>query len=426
MRIYDVDGQLSLFGPDGCSGKTCREPSPAEIPRGRTSGSSWRKPREWWTQPAMCLDLRRDSGLVLGIFWQTVFPSHGGQSTHNFSECPKDAEESRLSRILQGFAPRRYYLSTMACRGIIRRAKARGKPLPEALLRALEIQGNMASSGVPMELPQAFACNQRDEMRDLHDVSAALTAQPGMKAQTFVAAGFSAGAGASAGSTGYTEELSPTLKGTESGNCMPSVLCLNDNGRRMMDCQWEKTGTLRAQEHGHQPLVLFENHGIDGRYTGPHPVSPTLPTRMGTGGNNTPLVGAYGIAATAVGRQPQNGGNGIGVSEEMGYTLTATDEHCVCQFGGQQGDCPDTGIAGQKSPSDPVRNPAAEGLYIRRLMPIECERLQGFPDGWTEIPGASDSARYRALGNSIAVPCFVYIFQNLAWCRERKLRLLPG
>lgn len=426
MRIYDVDGQLSLFGPDGCSGKTCREPSPAEIPRGRTSGSSWRKPRGWWTQPAMCLDLRRDSGLVLGTFWQTVFPSHGGQSTHNFSECPKDAEESRLSRILQGFAPRRYYLSTMACRGIIQRAKARGKPLPEALLRALEIQGNMASSGVPMELPQAFACNQRDEMRDLHDISAALTAQPGMKAQTFVAAGFSAGAGASAGSTGYTEELAPTLKGTESGNCMPSVLCLNDNGRRMMDCQREKTGTLRAQEHGHQPLVLFENHGVDGRYTGPHPVSPTLPTQMGTGGSNTPLVSAYGIAATAVGRQPQNGGNGIGISEEMGYTLTATDEHCVCQLGGQQENRTGVEATEQKSPFDLVLNPVAEGLYIRRLMPIECERLQGFPDGWTEIPGASDSARYRALGNSIAVPCFVYIFQNLAWCRERGLRLLSG
>ena len=426
MRIYDVDGQLSLFGPDGCSGKTCREPSPAEIPRGRTSGSSWRKPREWWTQPAMCLDLRRDSGLVLGIFWQTVFPSHGGQSTHNFSECPKDAEESRLSRILQGFAPRRYYLSTTACRGIIQRAKARGKPLPEALLRALEIQGNMASSGVPMELPQAFACNQRDEMRDLHDVSAALTAQPGMKAQTFVSAGFSAGAGASAGSTGYTEELAPTLKGTESGNCMPSVLCLNDNGRRMMDCQREKTGTLRAQEHGHQPLVLFENHGIDGRYTGPHPVSLTLPTQMGTGGSNTPLVSAYGIAATAVGRQPQNGGNGIGISEEMGYTLTATDEHCVCQLGGQQENRTGVEATEQKSPFDLVLNPVAEGLYIRRLMPIECERLQGFPDGWTALPGASDSARYRALGNSIAVPCFVFLFQNLAWCQERGLHLLLG
>ncbi len=99
LGLYDVDGQLSLFGPDGCSGKTCREPSPAEIPRGRTSGSSWRKPREWWTQPAMCLDLRRDSGLVLGIFWQTVFPSHGGQSTHNFWSAPK----TQKNRACRGF-----------------------------------------------------------------------------------------------------------------------------------------------------------------------------------------------------------------------------------------------------------------------------------------------------------------------------------
>ena len=38
---------------------------------------------------------------------------------------------------------------------------------------------------------------------------------------------------------------------------------------------------------------------------------------------------------------------------------------------------------------------------ISRLTPLECERLQGFPDGWTDIPGASDSARYKALGNSV-------------------------
>lgn len=44
-------------------------------------------------------------------------------------------------------------------------------------------------------------------------------------------------------------------------------------------------------------------------------------------------------------------------------------------------------------------------LLIRRLTPLECERLQGFPDGWTDLPGASDSARYRALGNSVAIPC---------------------
>ena len=42
---------------------------------------------------------------------------------------------------------------------------------------------------------------------------------------------------------------------------------------------------------------------------------------------------------------------------------------------------------------------------VRRLTPLECERLQGFPDGWTDIPGASDTAQYKALGNSVAVPC---------------------
>ena len=128
----------------------------------------------------------------------------------------------------------------------------------------------------------AFATNQRDEVRDLHDVAGALNAQPGMKQQTFVAAAFSAGAGASAGSIGYGEELAPTLKGSASGNCMPSVLCLNDQGGSVMECSEDVSGTLRAQEHGHQPLV-YENHGIDARYTGPHQVVPTMSARYGTG-----------------------------------------------------------------------------------------------------------------------------------------------
>ena len=165
----------------------------------------------------------------------------------------------------------------------------------------------------------AFAANQRDEVRDLHDVAGALGAQPGMKQQTFVASGvvtkgngdcflseerhtalsagggqagqgypcvltaaFSAGAGVSAGGIGYGEELSPTLKGSAGGNCMPSVLCLNDQGGNVMECSENVSGTLRAQEHGHQPLV-YENHGIDSRYTGPHKVAPTMSARYGTG-----------------------------------------------------------------------------------------------------------------------------------------------
>jgi site-specific DNA-cytosine methylase len=50
---------------------------------------------------------------------------------------------------------------------------------------------------------------------------------------------------------------------------------------------------------------------------------------------------------------------------------------------------------------------------IRRLTPLECERLQGFPDGWTDIPGASDSARYKALGNSVAIPCVNFVMHCL-------------
>lgn len=53
---------------------------------------------------------------------------------------------------------------------------------------------------------------------------------------------------------------------------------------------------------------------------------------------------------------------------------------------------------------------------VRRLTPLECERLQGFPDGYTDIPGASDSARYSALGNSMAVPV-------MRWIGERMLRV---
>ena len=51
---------------------------------------------------------------------------------------------------------------------------------------------------------------------------------------------------------------------------------------------------------------------------------------------------------------------------------------------------------------------------IRRLTPLECERLQGFPDGWTDFPGASDSARYKALGNSVAIPCVEFIMSRIA------------
>lgn len=268
----------------------------------------------------------------------------------------------------------------------------------------------------------AFAANQRDEVRDLRDVAGALQAQPGMKQQTFVA-GFSAGAGASAGGIGYNESVAPTLKGSPGGNCMLSVLCLNDQGGSVMNCSENISGTLRAQEHGHQPLV-YENHGIDSRYTGPHKVAPTMSARYGTGGNNVPLVeqeaDAICIAGNTVDRQPQNGGNGLGCQDDLAYTLTATDRHAV--YSRQRvddfrhNDVASTQSARQyKDATDLICQQAEACAHlIRRLTPLECERLQGFPDGWSDIPGASDSARYKALGNSVAIPCVEFIMSRIA------------
>ena len=53
-------------------------------------------------------------------------------------------------------------------------------------------------------------------------------------------------------------------------------------------------------------------------------------------------------------------------------------------------------------------------LAVRRLTPLECERLQGFPDGWTATPGNSDRQRYRQLGNAIAVPVAEWVLQRIA------------
>ena len=103
----------------------------------------------------------------------------------------------------------------------------------------------------------------------------------------------------------------------------------------------------------------------------------------------------------------------------VSYTLTAMDRHAV--FARQRVDefkndeIASTQSARQsKDATDLVVEPNRQyAQLIRRLTPLECERLQGFPDDWTNIPGASDSARYRALGNSVAIPCVEFIMKSL-------------
>ena len=519
MYRFDANGQLMMLELEAAEG--------TGAPPKRRPG----KPdSELVSIPYFHLDLVSGSVDLFGQrHWELRSPWRKGKRPLNTGAAPRRPIRVPLSGILEANPAQKYYLSKVACIGILRRAFERGKELPQKLERALRIQaGLMRPDGQPTGLEayhinqrdegidlhgvsgallattnmqmqtfvtqpddavegfdgfngdltgdvaatlgvncgmstgrngvMAFAANQRDEVRDLYDVAGALQASPGMKQQTFVA-GFSAGAGASAGGIGYNESVAPTLKGSPGGNCMPSVLCLNDQGGSVMNCSENISGTLRAQEHGHQPLV-YENHGIDSRYTGPHKVAPTMSARYGTGGNNVPLVeqeaDAICIAGNTVDRQPQNGGNGLGCQDDLAYTLTATDRHCIYarqrvdEF--KDGEVVSTQSARQhKDATDLVCQPSVYGQsqfggyqegvstlrasggdhgggsenlavaaiqetpqLIRRLTPLECERLQGFPDGWTDIPGASDSARYKALGNSVAIPCVEFIMSRIA------------
>ena len=461
MYRFDTTGQMTMLDLDTAE----RGGAPPKRRSGKPDS-------ELVSIPYFHLDLLSSPVDLFGQrHWEFRSPWREGKRPLNTGAAPRRPIRVSLSGILEAYPALKYYLSKTACLGILRRAFERGKDLPKMLARALKIQaGLMKPDNQPTDLKafhvnqrnegidlngvsgalmattnmqmqtfvtqpngaaegfdgyngvMAFAANQRNEVRDLHDVAGALQAQPGIKQQTFVA-GFSAGAGASAGSIGYNESIAPTLKGSPSGNCMPSIICLNDQGGSVMECSENVSGTLRAQEHGHQPLV-YENHGIDSRYTGPHKVAPTMSARYGTGGNNIPLVeqntGAICIAGNIVDRQPENGGNGLGCQEDLAYTLTATDRHAVYSrqrvddF--RRNDVVSTQSARQyKDATDLIcQQTEAYAYLIRRLTPLECERLQGFPDGWTDIPGASDSARYKALGNSVAIPCVEFIMSRIA------------
>ena len=171
------------------------------------------------------------------------------------------------------------------------------------------------------------------------------------------------------------------------------LICLNDQGGGVMDVS-DKAGTLRAQEHGHQPVMCYAigvdlyNKSLTGN------VSKTLNSAatdsdhvpvvcektnvlLAFGGTNTRATITDGsVASTILSRAGTGGGN-----EQM---ILAED------------------------------NKKDRKYMLRRLTPTECARLQGFPDWWTDGADGSDSAIYKMWGNGIALPCAADVIGRLA------------
>ena len=216
------------------------------------------------------------------------------------------------------------------------------------------------------------------------------------------------------------------------------TLTAQDAEKQFANNQAADTGTLVAE-----PSVYDMTHACD--VIRESELSPTLQARMGTGGNQIPLVlsengsdrtvcvgitpplktttPCYCLAENTIGREPKNGGNGLGVSEDLGFTLNATGVHgvlapcyCLNDHGGERIDVELDRTCTLRAETHRHEQIVVNLSHVRRLTPVECERLQGFPANWTQIPyrgktkeNCPDAPRYKAIGNSWAVPVVRWI-----------------
>ena len=202
------------------------------------------------------------------------------------------------------------------------------------------------------------------------------------------AAGFKFHQGSGAGNIGYEDELSPTLIADWHN---PAVMCMTDTQPHSM-VDPEVCGALSSTMHKDPPVVaktLKMRGGCEGGGKGPL-VQEDVSATLGTGNDQT-LFEPVSFAANQRGELRLQGGDG------------------------------DASGAIPASQSGKQVNGVIDGYVVRRLTPRECERLQGFPDDWTKVPyrgkpaeECPDTPRYRATGNSMAVPVMRWIGERIA------------
>lgn len=243
-----------------------------------------------------------------------------------------------------------------------------------------------------------------------------------------ICAAFTAGQGAKANGIGYAEEQAPTLRTDGGLSAMPTVLCRahgQANAETLGDC----CPTLSCN---HEQPIVFESHSQDARYTQQGDTSPACTAQWGTGGNNMPLV-AFSKETYNTGK---NASCSLGIeSRDIVPTMIADTHPSGVAYQEVLTLRNDTvasallardykGVGRDGSLGRAIALKTRSRWIVRRLTPTECERLQGFPDGWTDIGEwvdskgkrhkPADSPRYKALGNSIALPQWWWITCKIA------------
>jgi DNA (cytosine-5)-methyltransferase 1 len=262
------------------------------------------------------------------------------------------------------------------------------------------------------------------------------------------------------GTIEYEEERAPCLQATMPPDvvtgvdgaktglyCLPSFSldCRNDMARK------EISAPLQAKPNGGQSLNFINPVAVHQNQSGEvraGKVANNLNTNGNASGRNAPLVAigidsemnsltekmgtmraheshgaeqfvAYCIQGNTIERSDNAGANGKGVNEDVSFTLNTTDRHAVAFPMQGFGDYKESDVASTiKSRDGKDSTDLIVNYLVRRLTPLECERLMGFPDGWTEYghdgKKISDSARYKVLGNSVAIPCVYFIMSRIS------------
>lgn len=431
--------QLSLFG------RTCPEPFPATTER--TSGQCWKNLPALDKQTLLFLDLRgggrwSKAGAIAGNGWSLAW--------------------RQLDSQYFGVAQRRKRIALVLDLG--------GQRAGEVLFERTSLSRH-PDPCIPAWKDAAGLTANRPAGNDRVVAEGGRNAAYTLKIR-------SGCAGGGKGALVQTEKTG-TLSTLQDQTLFQAIPVLNDQGGGAMSMSYNMTGTLRASEHGHQPIVLesnqvhatvtqngicptlpasmglgggyvpmitdhpadrpvvFENHAQDARYKEAPTCSPTVVARWGTGGGNTPLVAVPGqVTSYGIG----NGQAHAYASKEKSGTLdTMHDAQAVAiEYSGclNPWDTQARRVYGEDGafPALPSRGTAGGNQQavlagqrtrwiVRRLTPTECERLQGYPDGWTDIGEwvdtkgkkhkPADSPRYKALGNSIALPQWFWIAQKM-------------